>query len=156
MTGMQRVSLMLRVLMEIGVVIALLYWGIHTGNGPAAKIALGIGAPAVGFGLWGAVDFHRSRMAEQLRLTEELVISGLAAVAWFAAGQHILGIALGALSIGYHVLVYLSGERLLRPRNERTDGRPDKLAPAAVSSAGRSSPAGAGRTIAKSSRRARP
>ena len=118
MTAVQRLNLTLRVLMEVGVVVGLAYWGIHSGGGAAAKIVLGVGAPAVGFGFWGAVDFHRSPLAEPLRLVQELVISGLAAVAWYAAGQHVLGIALGALSIAYHALVYASGERLLKPRDE--------------------------------------
>ncbi len=118
MTAAQRLNLTLRVLMEVGVVVALADWGIHTGDSAGGKILLGVGAPAVGFGLWGAVDFHRSGLAEPLRLIEELVISGLAAVAWYAAGEHVLGIALAALSVAYHALVYASGERLLKPRSE--------------------------------------
>ena len=117
MTGRQRLNLMLRVLMEVGVVVALADWGFHTGGGTAAKVLLGIGAPVVGFGFWGAVDFHQARLAELLRLTQELVISGLAAAAWYASGQHVLGIALASLSVVYHALVYASGARLLKPRD---------------------------------------
>jgi hypothetical protein len=41
-----------------------------------------LGAPLVGFGFWGAVDFHQAgRFAEPLRLIQELAISALAAVA---------------------------------------------------------------------------
>jgi hypothetical protein len=50
---------------------------------------------------------------------EELVISGLAAWAWYVAGQHLLGWALGLVSIAYHALVYLQGDRLLRQRPTR-------------------------------------
>ena len=57
MTAMQRVNLMLRTMMEYGVVIALIYWGVHTGDSTAAKMLLAGGAPALGFGIWGAVDF---------------------------------------------------------------------------------------------------
>jgi Protein of unknown function (DUF2568) len=116
MSPIQRLNLGLRVLLEVGVVVALGYWGVHTGQGTTAKLALGIGAPLLGFGLWGAVDFHRARRAESLRLVQELLISGLAAVAWYAAGAHALGITLAAVSILYHALVYASGERLLKPR----------------------------------------
>lgn len=57
------------------------------------------------------MDFHQAgRFAEPLRLAEELIISGLAAAALYAAGQHILGGALGGLSLGYHALVYLQGK----------------------------------------------
>ena len=119
MTAAQRLILMLRVLLEIGVVVALGWWGFHTGDSTVAKVLLGIGAPGVGFGFWGAVDFRRARHAESLRLGQELAVSGLAAAAWYAAGQHALGIALAALSIGYHALVYASGERLLKSSHER-------------------------------------
>jgi Protein of unknown function (DUF2568) len=116
-SGVQRLNLVLRAVMELGVVLALATWGYHVGNGTGAKIAFAIAAPAVGFGFWGAVDFRGAgRLGEPLRLAEELVISGGAAVAWYVAGRHALGIALAALSLVYHVLVYASGARLLRPR----------------------------------------
>jgi hypothetical protein len=137
MSRVQRLNLTLRALMELGVVVGLAYWGVDTGGGVAAKIALGLAAPAVGFGFWGAVDFHRFRLAEPLRLIQELAISGLAAVAWYAAGQPVLGIALGALSIVYHGLVYASGERLIKPSHDPAAGRsaaaPQPRSPAAVS-----------------------
>jgi Protein of unknown function (DUF2568) len=115
MTALQRVNLGLRVLLEVGVVVALVYWGVHTGDNGVAKILLGAGAPALGFGLWGAIDFRRAAHGELLRLIQELSISGLAAIAWYTAGQHSLGLALAGLSAGYHGLVYASGERLLKP-----------------------------------------
>lgn len=41
------------------------------------------------------MDFHRAgRLAEPLRLLQELAVSGLAAVALYAVGQHLLGWAL--------------------------------------------------------------
>ena len=114
MSAIERLSLTLRVILEVGVVAALAGWGIHTGHRTAAKVARGVGAPLVGDGFWGAVDFHRVRDAEGLRLLQELVVSGLAAVAWYASGAHLLGVALAAWSILYHVFVYASGARLLK------------------------------------------
>lgn len=117
MPPLQRLNLALRALMEIGVVAALGYWGFQTGGSTTTKILLGLGAPVVGFGFWGAVDFHQAgRLAEPLRLLQELALSGLAAFAWYGAGQHALGLALALLSIVYHALVYASGSRLLHPR----------------------------------------
>ncbi len=114
MTRLERLTLTLRALMEAGVVLGLAYWGVHAGEDVGGKILLGAGAPALGFGFWGAVDFRRAgRLAEPLRLMQELVVSGLAAVALYIAGQPMLGIALTALSIVYHSLVYASGARLL-------------------------------------------
>ena len=45
--------------------------------------------PLIGFGFWGAVDFHQfGRLSEWLRLMQELVISGMAAFALYITGQH--------------------------------------------------------------------
>ena len=101
--------------METGIVAAFAYWGYQTGQTLAIKILLAIGAPLVGFGIWGIIDFHQAgRIAESLRLIEELIISGLAALALYAARQPALGWALGVISIVYHALVYMSGGRLLK------------------------------------------
>lgn len=119
MSVLNWVNLALRALMEVGVVGAFAFWGYHTGGQLGTKILLGIAAPLLGFGFWGAVDFHRAgRFSEPLRLVEELLISGLAAFAFYAAGQPLLGWVLALLSIGYHILVYLSGERLLKQHTD--------------------------------------
>ncbi|MEW6286169.1 MAG: YrdB family protein [Chloroflexota bacterium] len=107
----------LRALMELGIIIALGYWGYKAGESASAKILLAVGAPLLGFGFWGLVDFRKAgSLAEPLRLIQELVISGLAALAWYAAGAQAWGWALGAASIVHHVLVYLLGETLLNRR----------------------------------------
>jgi disulfide bond formation protein DsbB len=112
-------NLALRAIMELGIVLALAYWGYQTGNNLGMKILLGIIAPLVGFGFWGAIDFHQAgNIAEPLRLIEELLISGLAAFALYVVGQHTLGWAFAALSILYHLLVYLSGGRLLKTQSQ--------------------------------------
>ncbi len=101
--------------MELGIILALGDWGVRTGTSAGMKVLLGAGAPALGFGFWGLVDFHQAgAMGEPLRLAQELVISGLAALAWYVAGQHALGWALGIDSLIHHALVYLSGDRLLK------------------------------------------
>lgn len=110
--------------MEAGIVAAFAYWGAHTSSSPWLEILAGITAPLVGFGVWGAIDFHQARKhAESLRLIEELVISLLAAAALYTAGQHVAGAALGALSIAYHVLVYATGATLLE-REHRARATP--------------------------------
>ena len=106
----QTLNVGLRAIMEFAIVAGLAVWGYHFSG-----LALAIAAPVAGFGLWGAVDFrHAGAIAEPLRLMEELIISGLAAAAWYAAGQHILGAALAILSIAHHALVYLLGGTLLK------------------------------------------
>lgn len=114
MTTLKRFNLALRGLMEVGIIVALGYWGFHTGRNMSVKILLGIAAPALGFGFWGLVDFRQAgRASELLRLLQELIISGLAAIAMYTTGQHTLGWILGLISLIYHSLVYLTGETLL-------------------------------------------
>jgi hypothetical protein len=135
MSWMPRVTLALRVAMEAGIIAALAWWGYHAGPTTPAKIALAVAVPAAGFGFWGAVDFrHAGRLAEPLRLAQELVISGLAAAALYAAGQHLLGWALAGTSVAYHTLVYASGGRLLKP----PPAQPQRLATTTSAEHGRS------------------
>ena len=126
--------LVLRVLVEAGIVAAFAWWGYRAGAGTGMKILLAVGAPTLGFGFWGAVDFHQAgRLAEPLRLLQELAVSGLAAVALYAAGQHLLGWALGLLSAAYHALVYLQGGRLLKHQSSpHAPAAPAPGAPAAL------------------------
>lgn len=105
----------LRALMELGIVAALGYWGYKTGESASAKILLAVGAPLIGFGFWGLVDFRKAgSLAEPLRLIQELVVSGLAALAWYVAGGQAWGWALGLISIVHHILVYILGGTLLK------------------------------------------
>jgi hypothetical protein len=110
-------NIALRGLMEFSIVLALGIWGYQTGSSSATKILLAIGAPIAGFGFWGAVDFHQAgRLAEPLRLVQELAISALAGIALFAAGLPTWGLALIAVSAIHHVFVYLLGQRLSKDR----------------------------------------
>lgn len=105
----------LRAVMELGIVCGFGYWGFHTGRTVRTRLLLGLGVPVLGFGLWGLLDFRQMGAAgEWLRLVEELVISALAAVAWYAAGQHAIAWLLLLASLLHHVLVYALGDRLLR------------------------------------------
>jgi len=108
------INVALRGIMEAGIVLAFAYWGYHIGTSTSTKIILTISLPLMGFGFWGAVDFHQAgKMAEPLRLTQELVISGLAAIAFYVSGHHTLCWILAALSIVHHLLVYSLGDTLL-------------------------------------------
>ncbi len=109
------VNLALRGVMELGVVAGFAWWGFHAGASAGTRALLAIGAPLVGFGFWGLVDFHQAgAAAEGLRLAQELMISGLAAAAIYVVGQHALGWTLAGISVVHHALVYLVGGRLLK------------------------------------------
>ncbi len=77
---------------------AFAYWGYRRGNGAVPRTLLAVVAPAVAFGVWGAVDFRQlGRFAEPARPVEELTISGLAVAALCAARQPSLAVVLGAV-----------------------------------------------------------
>ena len=108
-------NVILRGIMEVGLVAAFAYWGFHTGSTYSTKIILCIVAPLVGFGVWGWVDFHESgKYSEWYRLTEELVISGGAAWALFLADQPVFGWIMITLTVVHHILIYVLGYRLLK------------------------------------------
>ena len=112
---LKTINLALRGIMETGIVAGLAYWGFYTGNNATMKIIFCIGAPLLAFGFWGFYDFHNlGKWSEPLRLIQELILSGLSAVAIYTTGQHLFGWALGAISIIHHILVYLLGETLLK------------------------------------------
>ena len=115
MFALKWLNVALRGLMEAGIIGALSYWGYQTGRSMAARILLSTGVPFVVFGFWSFIDFHKAgRMSEPLRLFQELIISGLAAIALYGAGEHVLGWTLGLISIVHHSLVYLLGGSLLK------------------------------------------
>lgn len=115
MSTASKINLTLRGIMEFGIIAALAYWGYQTGSNSLGKTLLAIAAPVLLFGMWGIVDFRKvGNFAEPLRLIEELIISGLAAIALYSVGPHILGWTLGIISILHHSLVYIIGERLLK------------------------------------------
>jgi len=79
------------------------------------KIILAICVPLTIFGFWDLVDFHNAgKFSESLRLLQELVIYGIAAIALYTAGQHLWSWMLALLSIFHHILVYLVGDTLLK------------------------------------------
>lgn len=107
-------NLALRAVMELGIIVGLGYWGYQVGGNLGTKLLLAIGAPVIGFGFWGMVDFHQAgQFAEPLRLLQELIISIIAALALYITGQRALGVTLALISIVYHILVYMTGGTLL-------------------------------------------
>ncbi len=105
----------LRGLMEFGIVAATAYWGYRAGSNLVTSILFGTLAPLIVFGFWGLVDFHQfGRVAEALRLSQELIICGLVTAALYAAGQPALAWAFGLIAIFQHSLVYLLGDTLLK------------------------------------------
>lgn len=115
MTAAKWTSLALRWVVEAGIVLGLVVWGIETGDSLGVKVLLAILAPAVVFGFWGFVDFHwAGRPAEAIRLTQELAITALVAAALITAGAPLLGWLLAAVSVAHHIPLYATGDRLIK------------------------------------------
>jgi uncharacterized protein DUF2568 len=112
LTIIKNTNLALAFFLELSVLAALAYWGFQTGQGTIARIALGIGAPAVAIVVWAL--FGSPQAAWHLngvyRLLLQVVFFGSAAVALFAAGQHSLGVAFALVFVLNTVLAYALGQ----------------------------------------------
>src|SRR5436190_19424067 len=93
MNILKSINLAVRFLLELCALVALGFWGFHTGHGAIAKIALGIGAPLLMAVVWGALlaPTATRRLHEPWRVLLECVIFGLAAAGLVAAGRPALG-----------------------------------------------------------------
>src|SRR5690349_4917818 len=112
LTIIKNANLALAFFMELSVLVALGYWGFHTGEGMITKIILGIGAPVVAVVIWGLLGAPKS--AWQLQGLWYLVLSvvwfGSAALGLFVAGQRNLGIAFALVFVVNQVLAYALGK----------------------------------------------
>jgi hypothetical protein len=101
-------NLALAFFMELGVLVALGYWGFHTGAGTITKIILGIGAPVVAVVIWGLLGAPKS--AWQLQglwyLALSVVWFGSTALGLFVASQRNLGIVFALVFAVNQVLAY--------------------------------------------------
>ena len=112
---LRSLNLLLRALVEIGVLTGPLLYGYQIGQNTGMKIFLSVIVALLVFGCWGLVDFHQcGRYAELLRLLQELLLSAVAALAFFESGLHRAGWALAILSVVHHILLYLLGDKLLK------------------------------------------
>jgi hypothetical protein len=105
-------NLALAFFMELGVLVALGYWGFHTGAGIITRIILGIGIPVIAIVVWGILGAPNS--AWQLQglwfLALSVVWFGSAALGLFVAGQRKLGIAFALFFVINQALVYALGK----------------------------------------------
>ena len=108
LTLIKNANLALSFLLELGVLLALGYWGFQTGQVTVAKIGLGIGAPAVAVVVWGLFGAPTAvwHLDGPWRLILEVAFFGSAAVALFTAGQHVLGVAFALVFVVNLVRIY--------------------------------------------------
>ena len=112
LTILKNANLALAFFLELGVLAALGYWGFQTGQGTIAKIGLGIGAPVLAVVVWWLFGAPRAiwHLNGVFRLLLEVIFFGSAAVALYAADQHVLGVAFALLFVLNTVLVSLLGQ----------------------------------------------
>lgn len=108
LTVIKKANLALSFFLELCVLFALGYWGFQTGQGTIAKIGLGIGAPMLAVVVWALFGAPNSawQLHDPWRLILYVVFFGSAAVALFAAGQRVLGIAFALVFILNCTLIY--------------------------------------------------
>ncbi len=87
-------NLALRFILELGALVALGYWGFHTGSTEALRWILGIGAPLLMAVVWGLFIAPRARfhVPDAIWILLQVVVFGSAAAALFASDEPALGV----------------------------------------------------------------
>jgi Protein of unknown function (DUF2568) len=107
--GIKTANVVLRFLLELCILAALGYWGFQTGQGLLAKIGLGIGVPILAAVVWGLLGAPGApwQLHDPWHLVLEVVLFGAAAVALFASGQRVLGVAFALVFVLNRALMYI-------------------------------------------------
>ncbi|MCM3570159.1 YrdB family protein [Neobacillus mesonae] len=97
MAALQNINLAIRFLLEICALMALGYWGFHTGNGKVTKALLGVGVPILIAVIWGVFGSPKAKfklsMTPQIFL--ELVVFGIPVIALLVVGKTQLALIYG-------------------------------------------------------------
>jgi hypothetical protein len=105
------INLAVRFLLELCLLVAVGYWGFHTGRGAIAKIVLGIGVPLLVAVVWGAFLAPRAarRLHEPWRVLLEVALFGLATAGLIAAGRPALAWILALAFVLNRALIVVLG-----------------------------------------------
>ncbi len=109
LTGIKNANLAITFFLELGVLIALGYWGSQTGQGAATRIALGLGAPAVAVVAWFLFGAPKAiwHLKGVYRVLLQIVFFGSAALALSVAVSPGLGAAWALVCIVNVALNYI-------------------------------------------------
>jgi hypothetical protein len=102
-------NIALRFIMELCVLAALSYWGLHTGKGFPSKLGLALLLPLAAAVIWGMFVSPKASFpaAGWLRLLIELSFFGSAAVALYAAGHTKLALSFAIVSVINLTFIYI-------------------------------------------------
>ena len=99
--ALKAANLALRFILEVCALVALGYWGFHTGTSEALRWVLGIGAPLLAAVVWGLFIAPRRRFDVPLAvwILLQVLIFGAAIAALFASDQPTLAVVFGVLLV---------------------------------------------------------
>lgn len=105
MGGVRGLVLVVRFLVELGMLASLAWWGFETFDG-AAAFAVGVAAPLAAAVVWGAFVAPKARwsVAVPVRVAIELVLFALATLALVTVGAYALAGVFGALAVATSIL----------------------------------------------------
>jgi hypothetical protein len=94
---LRSVNLAVRLLYELGLLVALAVWGFHAGSGLAGELVLGLGAPLLAAAVWGPLvaPASRRRLADPARLVVEVLLFAAGVVALAVAGFPLVAVGFG-------------------------------------------------------------
>lgn len=112
LSAIKNANLALAFLLELCMVAALAFWGFSTGSGTLAKIALGIGVPALAIIVWALFGAPRGpwHLTGIWYLLLKIVFFGSAVVALYAAGQHVWSGVFALIFVMNTALLYVWGQ----------------------------------------------
>ena len=101
LTTLKGINLVVAFLLELGAVVAYAWWGFVVGPNLPAKIALGLGAPALAIIAWAIFGAPKSKRHFQgaAYLGLQVVFFGGAVLALFAAGQHVAALVFAVITL---------------------------------------------------------
>jgi hypothetical protein len=110
---LRSLNLAFRFILELVVLVALFLWGVSVSGELIVQVVLGLGAPAMVIGVWGAFVAPRAsrRLPDPQRLAVEIVIFGAGVLAFAATGELILALLLAAAAALNLFLMWAWGQR---------------------------------------------
>ena len=112
LTIIKSLNLALAFLLELCLLAALGYWGFCVGSGWIARIALGVGMPAIVIALWGIflAPTSSQRLHDPWLLLAKIVLFGAATAALYAAGRPALAGVFATLFVVNSILAVTWGQ----------------------------------------------
>lgn len=110
---MRDINLGLRFILELTALVALAIWGFGASDQIVVQLILGFGAPAMAIAVWGTFVSPKAprRLEDPARIGIEVVIFGLGALAFAAAGLLGPGVVLALAAAISLVLMFLWDQR---------------------------------------------